>query len=754
MPEQKKHIDDFFRERMEAHSEAPPPFVWKSLEQKLDSTATPASVVSYYKWLRYGVVLCVLSVLVFLGYRKFADTGDVKHSNAERVAMNGSGNNTGIAAGNAVAGNYSANTAHTAAIEQAGSNSEHNDGAGAESGNRQAAATPLPGEQANNNLEASLNNKNTSTNSTQNKGYTSTNTGAKKKEDDNTLASSMKGGNMHAYAAKAVKDNYKYHSDEQWTNKGANTGNHLSQNDAAHVAGEAHDNISEGNDVAATDHKATGKKAEEGTGKNVYAAKTAKVADADNAPIIAGSQKKGNSIADSKNMEKPAAGDAGNAKQNLDKAVAQADKNKKGNNAAAKMENKPVVSSGKEVGNANKAVMGREQQDEISAAKEGGAEVNALAAQQADNRRQQATGNKEPEQVINAATKNNTTGAAAQNIAATSAGNNSPLPNAARSQVSGSSVPPVANNKVVLNAQAGNSGNTVKQKPLSTTDFLNNLTTQDKPKKKIYRTSVEEGIMLGYEIGFNRFAANKYVIAPYVQYNIGKFGISLQPAIKIARNAHTSNLGSTETYYNVTSDPYYTTISDTIYTADSLRVRMYAYSETHDSISIGHHIETKSYAEIELPLLLKYKPAKNLSVYGGMLINYSNTVIRIKEDRQVNSTTGSYIYSDSFNANTPAPDIPEASSVFHYPGIAYIKYSNADYQDASSMKVRAGYMLGASYTIHDKFLIDVSVQQNLSNMSYVPNKDVRGIYTQPYVRLSAGYRLFNNNKNDKKHRKH
>lgn len=812
MPEQKKHIDDFFRERMEGHTEAPPSFAWKAMEQKLDSTATPGSVVSYYKWLRYGVVLCAVAVLVFLGYRKFANPGDVKQPAAQAMTGNMQEQDNNMAAGNAVAASHENNTNKTQEDQNNGNataNGTETTTNGIETtttGNtangsdvsiaKQASAmqqntvattntvqagngngtTVGQGEAGVSSTDHKVSNSNAlqpgntiaANNTQQDNGVIAAGQGkptahvqgntvtgnntkhyaarTKNKADkiyaaskgetaNQPLHSSMKQGNIRAYAAKVPKvaemhnrNNTHIKVSEQSKDEG--TGNEMTnRHSQILVAGKFNQKAVK---KAGKDNKeaitaiSAGAKANTTAGNNGMPTMANKYTNTLKKSNIAIANKAG---AENTNKHSIAAEKNELAQAAVNNTASKTEKNETAANEGS--DNVPKALTKGEIAAGNSI-----NKDEVAAKLTGNGEGHEqIAAKQPNN----TTGNNNNTGSLaaGAATANNNGQSNTTQQAATATN-----PMNANAQVS-----PAATTGQVASAK-NTSYKNAAAKPQSSMDFLNSLTEQNKQteKKKVRLTEVEEGIKLGYEIGFNHFAANKYVIAPYIQYNIGRFGIALQPAIKIARNSHTSNLGSAGTYYTVTDDPHYKLISDTIYTMDSLRVRNYSYEETHDSISVSHHIETKSYAEIELPLLLKYKASKNLSVYGGFLVNYTNTVVKINKDVQTYSQTGNYIYRDSFNANTTPPDIPEANSVFHYPGVAYIQYSNADYENASTMKLRTGYMLGASYTIHDKFMIDVSVQQGLSKMGYVPNKDVRGTYTQPYVRISAGYKFFSNRK--------
>ena len=742
MSEQKKHIDDFFREKMGGHTEAPPSFVWKTLEQKLDSTVTPATVVSYYKWLRYGVILSLLVVLVYFIGRKMTDTSDTKQLATAEVASGGtSQSNTGVTAGNAVAGN----NANTAVSGSDGANKQETTGGNATTGT-QAQVTQTNRIQTQTTQQGNTVASNTSTKNDNTLAVNSSNAAATGNEQkvqpannkmpaantnttatgrdreaqatNNTLIAANNNSNNQTstvQASKAQAGNNKLVANSKGTT-GGHEGNAQARNNktlAANstVAVTTRDRKAQaGNSNAKTvDNNETAYLAQKHANNNntvvsrsnksnihAYAGKGMKVEYAQNSlKNEAGDHK----AANPKNNTSNIVVDAGNYNSNATKgntlntannktAVAKNTPSQKGNNAAATAKNNTAT-----VGNANAHNPG------ITAAKY------------------------QPEMVPNEVTPPiNSNNAQGINPATASANNN------------------------VVNAT----------KPVSSIEFINDLKRQEAQaaqRKLLRQPRMETGIKLGFELGFQHYSANKYVIAPYVQYGIGRFAIALQPTLKFVHNTNTNSLGDNQNYFSVTTPASYSLTSDTINATNNLRTKTYAYTEKHDSIVVGHHIDTKSYTEVELPLLLKYNITKNVSVYGGLLMNYSNTVIQIKEDKHVYSRTDDYTYSHTYPAGNQEPTIPEASSVFNYTGLAFSSYTNAGFENASSTKLRTGYMLGASYTIKDKFMVDVSVQQNLSNMNYVPNADVRGIYTQPYVRISAGYKLFKSKQKTTKYSK-
>ena len=774
MSEQNKHIDDFFREKMGDHTEAPPSFVWKSLEQKLDSTVTPATVVSYYKWLRYGIILSVLVVLVYLSGRKLMDMNDTKQPAPEQVAGgNGANDKPNAVAGNAVAVNSNnasvnntSNTSNTNNEAQVSENSvstaQGTQTAGAQTTlNNNSQTTPS----ANAKLLAA-NNANTITGNNANRIAQNTNTNP---ANNNVVAAGKSTVLTQGNSANATANNTTGNRVNVQTNsnvlasnskvvaagKGSNAKVGNSNNNSGSGTGNkivAAANITNGAAQSTNTYAAKGNNARN-TGRPTANAKNAGPGIVTNHTTIStarASQGAKEAKLLAANTNNTGTGNKANAVHNrilsnrINKSNlrAYAGKGKSEEYAQNSLQNKA----------AERSTGSKRDNMQMSTAPDKKNTNNSIASYSnpVDNNAAGKGGNAASQPATNSV--NATPAAATKTTAAQAASSNAPATtNNAGQPANNIAAPAPKNNKVQDINPAASSSSTVNKdagtKTVSTPEFINSLANKATAKKKVQRpVEMEAGVKLGFEMGFQRYQANKYILAAYLQYGIGRWALALQPAFKVAHNTHTGSLGDNQNYYSVTNQPYYTQLTDTINPANNIRTRTFSYSETHDSIVVGHQIDTKSFGEIELPILFKYKATKSLSVFGGVLLNYSNTVIRIKEDKQVFSRTGNYIYRDSFNANNTAPSVPEASTVFNYSGIAYAKYTNAGYEDASSMKLRTGYMLGASYTIHDKFMIDVSLQQNLSNMNYVPNEKVKGIYTQPYVRITAGYKLFKNRK--------
>jgi hypothetical protein len=98
------------------------------------------------------------------------------------------------------------------------------------------------------------------------------------------------------------------------------------------------------------------------------------------------------------------------------------------------------------------------------------------------------------------------------------------------------------------------------------------------------------------------------------------------------------------------------------------------------------------------------------------------------------------IISYTSPGNTPAS--PQSySSVFTHPGSApYSSFANTNVQPKSMLLF--GYMIGFSYALNQRFLFDLAVQQNITNVTNLPDQNLKDVYMQPYFRLTVGYKLY------------
>ena len=276
----------------------------------------------------------------------------------------------------------------------------------------------------------------------------------------------------------------------------------------------------------------------------------------------------------------------------------------------------------------------------------------------------------------------------------------------------------------------------------SATDAANNTTKDSLTKHSLFARKFEYGVKGGVETGFNAKAANKFVVSPYLQYNISdRFSILTQPSAKLS-HVNQSGVGDSRSYNDNSRGKFTETDSGAVYFVvpvgassvvirDTLRKYNYAYDSIVKSYSTGG-----TYMEVELPLLLQYKISKRLSVYGGANMLFSKYT-SIKENTND--------YTANFKTITISPagngaQTPSAANL-HLPGTPISQYSGPLYPAQKGDLFRMGYMLGFSYEYKKRWLFDALVQQAMVKPNYEAGVNTNAPLAMPYFRLTLGYKL-------------
>ncbi|MBS1771397.1 MAG: hypothetical protein JST82_00965 [Bacteroidetes bacterium] len=264
-----------------------------------------------------------------------------------------------------------------------------------------------------------------------------------------------------------------------------------------------------------------------------------------------------------------------------------------------------------------------------------------------------------------------------------------------------------------------------------------------------FRLDLDFGLKAGYEWGFGSYHANSYVISPYLQYKINdKLSVIFQPGYKAAK-LNSTDLNDHKSYYQISdsrldSSQVLTIMGINPNTQLSIFgiARKYNYSQSHDSIIISKAIKSKTFYEIELPLLLQYQVMKTLGIYAGASANFSK-VAQIEETRVVYSgiTLKDSLLFAAENIPSEPPAIPSIYEKFNYAATPYNQYTPVSSLNATTNPVRFNFMVGVNYNVWKRITVDVLLQGNLSSLSYIPDDRIKQIYKTPHLRVLIGYRL-------------
>ncbi len=251
---------------------------------------------------------------------------------------------------------------------------------------------------------------------------------------------------------------------------------------------------------------------------------------------------------------------------------------------------------------------------------------------------------------------------------------------------------------------------------------------------------LEFGIKAGYETGTRGVMASKYDVAPYLKYNISKrSSIIVQPGIKFAAIKNT-NIDPSKYYYKL----------DTSFVAQHTSVLgnqvtySYNYFERGDSFKVSHSIAQRSYLEIEIPVMYSYQASKKLSILAGIAMTYSKLVSISKDSTSYttfnNNSDPGYV-SYTLPAGSAPPTPPGINTVIQHTALPYLTLANPAYNVQTGNVFSLGYLLGFSYMLTPRWMIDGLVQQNIAGLGNIKNSDIKSLYTQPYVRLMIGFKI-------------
>lgn len=158
----------------------------------------------------------------------------------------------------------------------------------------------------------------------------------------------------------------------------------------------------------------------------------------------------------------------------------------------------------------------------------------------------------------------------------------------------------------------------------------------------------------------------------------------------------------------------------------------YNYREKVDSTVIKYSFDKQLY-EAELPVFLLYDLSKKFSISAGLKFIYGRVP-------KISSTSYRYtpLYTDTLRDVNLLLTEEAAVGLFEQK-CNCISDNTTDYQNPTYNTIRTGYMLGVQYRPMDKVELGLSMQQNSTSLSNIPNPDVRKMYALPYFRLSVGY---------------
>jgi hypothetical protein len=260
----------------------------------------------------------------------------------------------------------------------------------------------------------------------------------------------------------------------------------------------------------------------------------------------------------------------------------------------------------------------------------------------------------------------------------------------------------------------------------------------------------EAGVKVGFERGLNDQSAQKYVVTPYLQYNLSKkFAIMTQPSVKAA-TIGSRNIGTSQNFYSVDPNQKITNVSnrDSTYYSGGVHDKLgttatYDYTQYHDSI-VKSYTYGGTYLEFEIPILAKYNITKTFSAYGGVNIIYSR-LVNVTEHTYTSQPIGKAVGTKDEYTPLGEPTVAPPSSMpvnadATPPGNPISSYNGPMYASPAA-SIRVGYMAGFSYEYTQRWLFDALIQQAPIKSDVQGGYNMNTTLSSTYLRLSVGYKL-------------
>lgn len=278
-------------------------------------------------------------------------------------------------------------------------------------------------------------------------------------------------------------------------------------------------------------------------------------------------------------------------------------------------------------------------------------------------------------------------------------------------------------------------------------------------KKKV-PLPLEAGIKAGYSTGFDKnWRANKFVIAPYMEYRLpSNFSVVFQPSVQTGRAKVGAFANGNQVYKDIISNTFDSTgrvvrgkVDSSILTPNppDTVFRTYTYGQVYDSVHVSYGVTQSQMWDIELPLLLKYKINKTFSVMAGGSVTYSSVLQTKEEVKRYQGVYNQYVETiapETFFVTVqgqeppPGPDRKSFENVFGANNNSFSSYKPRQLTESNNF-FRYGFMIGASATFNERWMIDLLLHKTGVDANAVPDKELHRIYTQPYLRLTVGYKL-------------
>lgn len=237
---------------------------------------------------------------------------------------------------------------------------------------------------------------------------------------------------------------------------------------------------------------------------------------------------------------------------------------------------------------------------------------------------------------------------------------------------------------------------------------------------------------VGVEKGTGIYTGNKGILSISGELTLSKkMSLLFEPGLVLTVLNRTIDYGTNP--YISNQHNYYDSTIQVILNPDTFS--NYTIYNRYDSLLIVRKSTRPTNVGLEIPVMLKYQLSKSFSLIGGVNISISK-LFTISET--VPATYVNLVDSTPIGLQKAKDFAP----IFRNYNPQHTSEAYAPLQQADGNPIRLGYILGLGYQLNEKMNLELMMTQTITDQSYIHDVNIQRLYTQPYFRLSIGYKFY------------
>jgi len=242
------------------------------------------------------------------------------------------------------------------------------------------------------------------------------------------------------------------------------------------------------------------------------------------------------------------------------------------------------------------------------------------------------------------------------------------------------------------------------------------------------------GVKFSYETGTGQYSGTKGIISGYAEMPLTKkMSLLFEPGLMLTSLSREINYGTNPYYNNPVTKP-----DSFLQVGGADPKSYYKIYQLYDSMAVTRKSGRPLNVGLDLPILGRYQLTKTFSVMAGFDVNISSLF-------KISETIGTVYHATTDTLVIGTKPASEFASILrnYDPNHTTAQYETL--QQPTSSPIRLGYTLGIGYKINAKTQFELMMTQTITNQDYIPDANVKTVYTQPYFRFTIGYNLYKHN---------